>query len=163
MPYKVLKKKRSELVLCTRWSLTLPPVPEQQFSTNSDTFLTWPKTQGGLRCWPLPSSPAPLCVAHASAPHLPDVLWMLSHASKSSAFYGKSLWVLLQAGNTLSNGQGDFFSLHPPCMRGVLKISFPAPLPDSCADCKCHIPLIILIFLTPPRDSQAKCDVEIFG
>lgn len=162
MPIQSLENK-TKLVLHTRWSLTLPPIPEQLFSTNSDTFLTWLKAEGRLRCWPLPSSPASLYVAHVSAPHLSDVLWMLSHTAKSSAFYEKSLWLSLQAGNSLSNGQGGFFSLQPPCMRHVLKNKFPCPSAYSSAGCKCHILLIILIFLIPPWDSQAKCDVEIFG
>lgn len=62
-------------------------IPEQWFSINSDIFLTLLGFGQELGWWPPPSPPAPLCAAYISAPHLPDVLWMLSHASKSSAFY----------------------------------------------------------------------------
>lgn len=130
MPIQSLENK-SKLVLHTRWSLTLPPIPEQLFSTNSDTFLTWLKAEGRLRHWPLPSSPASLYVAHISAPHLSDVLWMLSHTAKSSAFM-KSLYGFHCRQVTLRQMDREVSSACSPHAWDMSwRTSSPAPLPTA--------------------------------
>lgn len=100
---------------------------------------------------------------HISAPHLPEVFWMLLHASKSSAFYEKSLWILLQAGNSLSNGQGGFFSLQPPWMRGVLKNKLPCPSAWYLGCLQMPHPPHHPHFPNSSMGQPRKCDVEIFG
>lgn len=71
-------------------------------------------------------------------PHPPHQLLSVQHTSQLltsqtssgcchmlvKALHFMSLQVLLQASNSLTNGQGIFFSLQPPCMRGVLRSKF---------------------------------------
>lgn len=88
-----------------------------QYQTSNSTliqtsFSLWSRQRGGYR-GDLHSPPAPLCEAYVSTPQLLDMMWIITHASKPSAFYKMSLWILLQVNNFLSDGQRIFFIMQP--------------------------------------------------